>query len=102
MTPLTQANVCARRRARRLAETAEIRARARTPMSDGVERYSAQVADALGLDLMRWCGRVAYALKSLELEGALISRLDEAPRSGLGRRYYRASTRNRDVGARHA
>jgi len=94
---LTQANDFAARRAKRLLEVRALRDRVRALMADKVERYSAQVADQLGLDVVRCCPRVAYVLKVLEAEGLLKSRRKGAPRSGLGRRYYRwASTVVRD------
>jgi hypothetical protein len=83
----------AARRATRAAEIRTLQARVRELMSDRVERYSSEVAFELGLDVQRACPTVAYVLKTLETEGVLKSRRTDAPRSGLGRRYYRwAST----------
>lgn len=89
MTALTPGNVYAQRRMQRSAQLQALRERVRALMADGVERYSVEVADALGLDVRRTYSQVAYALKALELEGVLTSRFESAPRSGLGRRYYR-------------
>lgn len=58
-------------------------------MQDGRERYSVEVAAELGVSIQRAYPLVAWALRSLEKQGALESRFAAAPGSGMGRRYYR-------------
>lgn len=89
MNSLTAHEAYSARRAERARELHDLRGRVRSLMVDEVERYSAEVTDELGLDVRRRCPTVAYALAALEREGVLTSRLKRAPRSGLGRRYYR-------------
>ncbi len=61
-------------------------------LGDGRERYSVEVAEAMGLGL-RGYARAGNRLRQLEAGGALVSRFVEGKdcggRSGLGRRYFR-------------